>query len=49
MTYGIMGKILEVDLTAKAIGYRTSDETVFKKYLGGSGVAARILMDEYNL
>lgn len=49
MTYGIMGKILEVDLSSKTIQYRTSDESVFKKYLGGSGVAAKILMDEFDL
>jgi aldehyde:ferredoxin oxidoreductase len=48
MTYGFMGKILEVDLTSGKISERELPEEYFRKYLGGSGVAARILYDEFD-
>jgi len=48
MPYGYMGKILEIDLTTGKISERASKEEDFRKYLGGSGVAARILYDEFD-
>ena len=49
MQYGIIGNILEIDLTNQSIHYRSSDLDLFKKYLGGSGVAAKILIDEFDI
>jgi len=44
--YGYMGRILRVDLSTKKIEDILLDEGVAKKYIGGSGLAARILYDE---
>jgi len=40
------GKLLDVDLTAGAVGTRELPEEMFRAYLGGSGLAARLLYDE---
>lgn len=42
----MMGRILFVDLGASTFEERALSETVYKKYLGGIGLAARILLDE---
>jgi len=44
--YGYMGKILEVDLSSGKTEDISLDEEIAKKYIGGSGLAARILYDE---
>lgn len=45
MTGGYMGKILDIDLDRNKVSlYEVSDETR-RKYLGGKGLAARILYD----
>ncbi len=43
---GYLGKILRVDLSKSKITTQELKEEVQKKYLGGSGLAARILYDE---
>lgn len=40
------GKLLEVDLSTGVIGTREVAEEVLRQYLGGSGLAARLLYDE---
>lgn len=40
------GTLLEVDLTTGEIGHLALSETLFRRYLGGSGLAARLLYDE---
>ncbi len=42
---GVMGKILFVDLTKGEIQEETPDESLYRDYLGGYGVGARILYD----
>ena len=49
MLGGIVGKILRVDLSDKSITAQGYDEDLFKKYIGGDGVAARLLYDELPL
>ncbi len=47
MQGGFMGKLLRVDLSAGTIETTTlPDESVLRKYLGGIGLAMRILVDE---
>jgi len=46
--YGFWGKVLYVDLTAYSVGVKPFDELFFKKYLGGVGIATKILFDEVN-
>jgi aldehyde:ferredoxin oxidoreductase len=48
MPYGYMGKLLEVNLTTGETSQRPIGEEYFRKYLGGSGVAARIFIDEFD-
>jgi aldehyde:ferredoxin oxidoreductase len=43
---GYMGKILRVDLTKGRVEAETLDENLAKKYIGGSGLATKILYDE---
>jgi len=43
---GYLGKILEVDLTERTILARELDPGVASAYIGGKGLAARILYDE---
>ena len=40
------GKIVRVDLTAEKISYKDIDEGTARKYIGGVGLAAKILWDE---
>ena len=42
---GYKGKILEVNLTTGAISHSTQDADVLRKFIGGSGLAAKLLFD----
>jgi len=44
--YGYAGKLVRVDLTRKRITLEDLGEEVARKYLGGAGVAAKIIFDE---
>ncbi|MGQ9542800.1 MAG: aldehyde ferredoxin oxidoreductase family protein [Candidatus Bathyarchaeia archaeon] len=44
--HGYMGKILRVDLTNSRLLIETLEEGKLKKYVGGSGLASRIIFDE---
>ncbi|HZK66653.1 MAG TPA: aldehyde ferredoxin oxidoreductase family protein, partial [Chloroflexota bacterium] len=46
MSNGYMGKLLEVDLTARSHRSIPLDEELAKKYVGGSGLAAHFLLAE---
>jgi len=43
---GYNGKILEVDLSSRKINILSLDEEITKNYIGGSGLAAKIIYDE---
>ncbi len=43
---GYSARILWVDLTEGKVSPRDLDESVARKYIGGSGLAAKILWDE---
>jgi aldehyde:ferredoxin oxidoreductase len=40
------GKLLEVDLSSGNISTRTVDEKVLREYVGGSGLAAKLFLDD---
>jgi len=40
------GKLLEVDLASGKISTRTVDETILRDYVGGSGLAAKLFLDD---
>lgn len=44
--YGYMGKLLRVDLTRKEVKEEELKEELARKFIGGSGLAAKILYDE---
>jgi len=46
VVHGYTGKILRVDLSDSKISVESLEEGVARKYLGGSGLAARIIYDE---
>ena len=46
MAYGFWGKVLEVDLRSGQIGETEVPEQDYRDYLGGSGLAAKILYEE---
>lgn len=48
MPYGYCGKLLEIDLSTKKYKEIDLSEEDFKKYLGGSGIGAKILYDNYD-
>ena len=48
MLKGYNGKILRVNLTSGVISFDQIDEKVARKYIGGTGIAAKILWDETN-
>ncbi|SHH52261.1 aldehyde ferredoxin oxidoreductase family protein [Clostridium grantii] len=48
MLGGYAGKILRIDLTTGELHNTFYDEDTLRKYLGGSGLGARILYDETN-
>ena len=43
MVYGAMGKILWVNLSSGEMSEETLDKGIFRKYLGGYGLGAKIL------
>ena len=43
--YGYRGKLLEINLTDSSISVKKLDEDLLIKYLGGSGLGARLLYD----
>jgi len=43
--YGYFGKVLTVDLTTGKTGVIEPDEEMYREYLGGSGLAARLFFD----
>jgi len=43
---GYMGKILRVDLTSEQLTEESIDEATLRKYLGGTGLGAKIMYDE---
>ena len=45
MAHGYMGKILWVDLSRKEIKEEELDEKIYRDYLGGYGLGAKILWD----
>lgn len=44
--YGFAGQILRVDLSRKKVWPQTLASTLFESYLGGAGVAGKLLYDE---
>ncbi|MDK2801465.1 MAG: aldehyde:ferredoxin oxidoreductase [Clostridiales bacterium] len=48
MAYGYCGKLLEVDLTSRTYKTVPVDEGDMKKFLGGSGLGAKILYTDYD-
>ena len=46
MLPGYTGKMVRLDLTTGKIGYEFLDEEVARKYVGGAGLAAKIIWDE---
>jgi aldehyde:ferredoxin oxidoreductase len=46
MTFGYHNRIARVDLSSGQVRYESLDETFWRSYLGGSGLAARFLYDE---
>ncbi len=40
------GKLLEIDLSSGDISTRTIDEKILREYIGGSGLAARLFIDD---
>jgi len=45
---GIWNKIIRVDLTTNNISVQSLDESTWRRYLGGSGLGAKLLYDEVN-
>jgi aldehyde:ferredoxin oxidoreductase len=43
MAFGFTGKILFVDLTTKSLEVRRIDGTLYRRYLGGSGLGVKLL------
>ena len=43
--YGFYGRILKIDLNQKRFDIDTMEDAVYKKYLGGKGLAAHLLME----
>ncbi|MDN5321973.1 MAG: aldehyde:ferredoxin oxidoreductase [Clostridia bacterium] len=48
MIGGYMGRFLRVDLTTQQISNQAFSEEVLKKFIGGSGLGAKILFEETN-
>ncbi|HEY5533079.1 MAG TPA: aldehyde ferredoxin oxidoreductase family protein [Candidatus Anoxymicrobiaceae bacterium] len=47
--YGNTGKVLEVDLSSGQFDVTEPEEDTYKKYIGGAGLAAKLLYDRGNL
>lgn len=43
--YGFYGRIIKIDLTRKRFDIETVEDAVYKKYLGGKGLAAHLLLE----
>lgn len=48
MGFGFCGKIIQVDLSKSKVNVESLGETVFRDYLSGSGIAVKILSEEYD-
>ena len=48
MGFGFCGKIIRVDLSKSKVNVESLGETIFRDYLSGSGIAAKILSQEYD-
>ena len=46
MQNGYKGKIIRADLTKGEISYEQLDPDILRKYIGGAGLAAKIVWDE---
>ena len=49
MAYGNMGKALEVDLSSGELSEIELDDEIYRQYIGGTGLAAKLLYDRGNL
>jgi len=49
MAYGNMGKVMEVDLSSGTTSDIELDEEIYRQYIGGTGLAAKLLYDRGNL
>jgi aldehyde:ferredoxin oxidoreductase len=49
MAYGNMGKILEVDLSSRTMTDIELEDEIYRMYIGGTGLAAKLLYDRGNL
>jgi aldehyde:ferredoxin oxidoreductase len=49
MPFGNMGKVLEVDLASGQTSEYEPDEDIYRDYIGGAGLAAKLLYDRGNL
>ena len=49
MAFGNMGKALEVDLTSGKTSEFEPDEEIYRDFIGGAGLAAKLLFDRGNL
>ncbi len=49
MAYGNMGKVLEVDLSSRTTSEIELDDEIYRQYIGGTGIAAKLLYDRGNL
>ncbi len=47
--YGIMGKVALINLENQQVSYIELKETDIRKFLGGSGLAAKMLLDDFPL
>ncbi len=47
--YGNMGKVLEVDLSTGQINELELDKEIYQQFIGGAGLAAKLLYDKGNL
>ncbi|MEM3135037.1 MAG: aldehyde ferredoxin oxidoreductase N-terminal domain-containing protein, partial [Candidatus Bathyarchaeia archaeon] len=48
MMYGYIGKILRVNLTSEKTKEENVGEDLLRKFIGGVGLAAKIIYDEVN-
>ena len=46
MLFGYMDRICRIDLSSGQIQYEKSPESMYRKYVGGYGVGARLLLSE---
>ena len=49
MAFGNMGKVLEVDLASGKTAEFEPDEAIYRDFIGGAGLAAKLLFDRGNL